>query len=232
MICIGICDDEKYIVSILKEKIVSCIRKYTTDVVYLELFSGEELINCEKKLDILFLDIDMPGMDGIAAGKIFRSKQKDCKIVMATVRSDRMKEAFFLEAYRFITKPFEDVEIEEAVQAFVKSQVGFQRISAYENRRLCEVYQHQIVYVQTYDSYTEFCIGHRMLRSEKSLRKLEGELDSRIFIRIDKKYMINLKYVDDYREGIVFIAGMHLKVARRRILPFEERYREFDLRYR
>lgn len=55
MICIGICDDEKYIVSILKEKIVSCIRKYTTDVVYLELFSGEELINCEKKLDILFL---------------------------------------------------------------------------------------------------------------------------------------------------------------------------------
>lgn len=53
MICIGICDDEKYIVSILKEKIVSCIRKYTTDVVYLELFSGEELINCEKKLDIL-----------------------------------------------------------------------------------------------------------------------------------------------------------------------------------
>jgi len=232
MIRIGICDDEKYIVPILKEKIASCIRKYTTDVEYLEFFSGEELINCEKELDILFLDIDMPGLDGIAAGKIFRTRQRDCKIIMATGRADRMKEAFFLEAYRFITKPFEDAEIEEAVQAFTKSQVGFQRISAYENRRLCEVHQYQIVYVQTYDSYTEFCVGHRILRSEMSLRKLEGELDSRIFVRIDKKYMINLKYVEDYQDGIVFIAGMQLKVARRRIQTFEERYREFDLRYR
>lgn len=95
MIRIGICDDEKYIVPILKEKIASCIRKYTTDVEYLEFFSGEELINCEKELDILFLDIDMPGLDGIAAGKIFRTRQRDCKIIMATGRADRMKEAFF-----------------------------------------------------------------------------------------------------------------------------------------
>ena len=117
--------------------------------------------------------IDMPEIDGIEAGKLFRNKNEDCKIIMLTAQSDRMREA-----------------------------------------------------------YTEFIVGQRILRSERSLKELETELDGRLFIRIDKKYIVNFRNIDYYDKGIVSIAGKKIKVSRRKIREFEERYTVFDLRYR
>jgi DNA-binding LytR/AlgR family response regulator len=232
MICIGICDDEKQIIEVLKEKIMAYMESCTMEVNYLEFYSGEELLNSESQLDLLFLDIDMPGMDGIETGKRFRAQNRDCKIVMETARSDRMKEAFFLEAYRFIEKPFQDSEINEALSAFLESRIGFQKICLWERRKMVEVYQYQILLAQTYGSYTEFLVGSQTLRSEKSLKELEAELDDRMFVRIDKQYIVNLKYIDRYENGSVSIAGELIKVSRRRLRSFEEKYREYDLRYR
>lgn len=232
MITIGVCDDEEYIVRILKEKIQSCLKDISDGAVFLEFFSGEELLASDKHVDLLFLDIDMPGVDGIEAGKLFHAKNKDCRIVMETIRSDRMKEAFFLEAYRFITKPFEDAEIREAIHSFIGSRIGYQKLLLSEHRRKSEIFQYEIKYIQTYDSYTEFIVDKRIMRSEKSLRELEEELDGRMFFRVNKKYIINFKYIDSYVRGILLIAGKEIKVARRRVHAFEERYREYDLRYR
>lgn len=232
MITIGICDDEKYIVEILERRIQTYINEYAPDTVFLKFFSGKELLECGQKIDLLFLDIDMPEIDGIEAGRLFRYKDEDCKIVMATARSDRMREAFFLEAYRFITKPFDDAEIKEAIDSFMERRIGHQKILLYEKRMTVEISQCQIMYIQTYDSYTEFIVDQRILRSEKSLKELEAELDERMFMRIDRKYIVNFKKIDHYDKGIVSIAGKKIKVARRRIHEFEMRYREFDLRYR
>jgi DNA-binding LytR/AlgR family response regulator len=53
-----------------------------------------------------------------------------------------------------------------------------------------------------------------------------------MFVRIDKQYIVNLKYIDRYENGSVSIAGELIKVSRRRLRSFEEKYREYDLRYR
>jgi DNA-binding LytR/AlgR family response regulator len=232
MINIGICDDEEMIRDILKEKIKACIAPYMSEADYLEFSSGEELSGNGKMLDLLFLDIDMPGIDGIEAGKRFRTVNKNCKIVMATARKERIKEAFFLEAYRFIEKPFNENEIREAIDSFMERRIGFQKICLWDRRKKVEVYQYQIILIQTYDSSTEFLVGQEIFRGVKSLRELEEELDDRLFVRIDKKYIVNLKYIEKYEKGIVFIDEKQIKVARRRIRDFEEKYREYDLRFR
>lgn len=232
MITIGICDDEKYIADILKTKIQICFNEYGIQTEILVFLSGKELLDCSQKLDLLFLDIDMSEIDGIEAGKCFRNKNKDCKIAMITVRSDRMKEAFSLEAYRFIVKPFEDDEIREAIDSFMRRRIGYRKILLYERRRAVEIYQYQIMYIQTYDSYTEFIVESRILRSEKSLKELETELDGRLFFRINKKYIVNFRNINFYENGMISIAEEKMKVARRRIHEFEKSYREFDLKYR
>jgi DNA-binding LytR/AlgR family response regulator len=75
-------------------------------------------------------------------------------------------------------------------------------------------------------------VGGQTLRSEKTLKELEAELDDRMFVRIDKQYIVNLKYIDRYENGSVSIAGELIKVSRRRLRSFEEKYRKYDLRYR
>ncbi len=232
MIKIGICDDEKRIVESLQEIIAQFAEENHWEVSFVELYSGEELIALQEKLDLLFLDIEMPGMDGIEAGTILRKRNSECKIAMVTSMEGRMRDAFSLEAFRFISKPIDEKEIFEALEAFGRTRLGYQPILLYDNRKKINLLQKDIIYIQTYDSYTEFIVGNHLFRSEKSLAGLEKELDENLFFRIDKKYIINLSYVRDYRNGEATIFDKKIKVAKRRKTAFEEKYREYDLRYR
>ena len=66
---IAICDDEVSMVQILEEK----IKKLLPDAVIDKYLSGDELIASGSKPDILFLDIQMPGMDGMETAKVLRA---------------------------------------------------------------------------------------------------------------------------------------------------------------
>lgn len=232
MLRIGICDDEKVAAAILEQKVKQCLQENDM-LAEIEIFlSGEELLVSRKQFDILFLDIDMPGKDGIAIGMEYRKWDKECKIVMETSRVERMCEVFYLEAYRFLVKPISEQELEEVFLSYQKRCIGGTKISLMENRQCVNIRQRDICYVQSYDSYTEFIVKDRILRSEKSLRILENELDERLFFRIDKKYIVNLGYIGAYHNGIVKIGEKEFTVARRRKSAFETAYRIYDLEYR
>ena len=232
MINIGICDDEQQIVESLREKIEQYAEEYHWDVDFIEFHSGEELLTGQRPIDLLFLDIEMPGMDGIEAGKIFRRSHPDCKIAMVTSMEGRMREAFSLEAFSFVSKPFEQQHIDEVLEEFANRRIGYQKILVYKKRKKFYVEQREIVFIQTFDSYTEFLVGEDIYRSEKSLASLEQELEEKLFVRIDRKHIINLGHLEEYQKGVVSIAGRMIKVARSRRNAFEEKYREYDLRYR
>ena len=80
---------------------------------------------------------------------------------METCREDRIREAFYLEAYRFLPKPLREADVWEALEGFEESRAGYRRISLWEMRQKVEVRQREIVYIQTYDSYTEYIVGNR-----------------------------------------------------------------------
>ena len=228
---IGVCDDEIHILEMLRNMIRDyCERNVLEAEIHL-FSSGAELLSLAQDLDLLFLDIEMPEIDGIEAGKLFRKKNQHCKIVMATCREDRIKEAFYLEAYRFLSKPFDPSEFEEAMRDFERSMAGYRQIELWEARQRVLVRQRQIIYVQTFDSYTEFIVGNRLMRSEKSLQDLEEELDPELFFRVNKKYLVNFRYIDSYCKGELTIYGQTMTVSRRKKREFEQRYREFDLYY-
>ena len=70
---IAICDDEVFMVQILEEK----IKKLLPDAVIDKYLSGDELIASGSKPDILFLDIQMLGMDGMETAKMLRQDNED-----------------------------------------------------------------------------------------------------------------------------------------------------------
>lgn len=232
MLQIAICDDVIEQTLTLQQYICEyCDRNNAEYKLYLYT-SGEELIGDTEKLDIVFLDIEMPGLDGIETGKIIRSKNSSCRIIMETVMLERMKEAFLFEAFRFILKPIDRMEVEEALNACMRRILGSGSVPLYYNRIEHKVHQSEIQYVVTYDSYSEYRVKNRMLRSEASLRELESQLDKRLFFRIHRKYIVNMAQVQSYRNGIIHMRDIELPVARRKKKDFEQAYMEFDLKYR
>lgn len=107
MISIGICDDDK----IIRQKLKTILEKENKEFKIYEFKCGEELVEFNRKLDILFLDIDMGGINGIETGKELRKKDKELKIIYLTSFSDYTHLAFKVHAFGYLTKPFEEEDI-------------------------------------------------------------------------------------------------------------------------
>lgn len=229
---IGICDDELIVREILMEKIEACLKILGGEAEIIPFISGAAVLPKSKTLDILFLDIEMPEMDGIKVGKMMHQRNPKCKIIIATSKAERIKEGFYIQAHRFITKPFLEEEIKEAIESCMKASIGKKTIVVYENRIPYEVMQCDIKYVEAYDSYCEFGIGKERMRKETSLQKLEELLEQEIFCRVSRKYIVNLLLIETYMEGVVETGGKRIEVSRRNRKIFEKRYYECDLKYR
>lgn len=111
----------------------NCLKELGINGQVSEFYSGEELLRSLNGEELLFLDIKMPGLNGIEVGELLREKN-DCKIIVATGWTEYFKDAFRIGAFRFVTKPFEKKEIKEALEAFLKTKIGMETIGLYRER--------------------------------------------------------------------------------------------------
>lgn len=185
-----------------------------------------------RQLDLIFLDIMMPEMDGIETGKILRERGYDGKIIMVSAMTDRFKEAFTIDAFRFVTKPFEKEEIYEALGDYIGTMLGIEEIIVHKERNEYAFYQKDVLYAYAVNSSIELCMKKGTYRLESSLSELEKILDSRLFYKISKQHIVNLKEISKYQDEKVTIQGTELKVSVRRKKDFEKAYQIFKIKYR
>lgn len=181
-------------------------------------------------IDIVFLDINMPQLDVIKIGKYIHSINKDCKIIIISNNAYRLKDIFKINAFRFITKPFDIEEIEEAIHSVWNSRIGKEKILLYEQRIKFWIEEREIAYFMSYDSYVECMVSNRLFRKETSLNELEEVLDMRLFFRINRRYIVNILWIQDYKDGVINLDGSKLSVSRRKKKKFEKFYIDFDLK--
>lgn len=232
MIKIGICDDEQNVLEELKNIILECIDELQEEFEIYDYSCGNDVLPDAEKLNLIFLDIEMPGMDGIETGKLLKKKGFAGKIIMATGMIGRFKEAFTIEAFRFVTKPFQKEDILKALQDFMDTRIGSQQIKVYRERNEFVFLQKDILYVHPINSAVEIHTKKGVFRKESSLSEMEKILDSRLFFRISKQCIVNLQEVNNYVNGIARIQGDNLKVSIRKKKEFEKAYIMFDINYR
>lgn len=233
-IIIALCDDNQTAVRQLEELVQEYLEKKKIEAILLSFFNAEELLNYTEEIDVLFLDIDMPEKDGIQVGWELRKRGSQCKIIMATGRGDRFKETYRFSPFRFATKPFMKDEIEEYLEEVMKTFIGRNKMQFYKARVPYQIEERQIQYIRAYDGYVEAKIRGRsaLMRKETSLGKLEEEVDVRLFYRVNREYMVNMYYIENYKSGIVYVCDLQIKVSRRNKKDFEKKFQEFDLKYR
>lgn len=227
MIKIGICDDEKIILEILQQMIMECLEELDFQAEIILFSKGKDLLETEMKLDILFLDIEMPQIDGIEVGKKLRRKGNECKIVVATSRQERFKEAFYINAFRFVTKPFEIEEVREALEEAIIALGGVEKIQVYKEWKKCDILQRDILYIEAMDSSVEFITKEGIYRKEISLTKLEKEFKEKGFFRINRQCIVNMAQIEKYERGTVLINNDNKSVSQRRKKEFCLAYREY-----
>lgn len=231
MLRIAICDDEKIIIDELTEIIKAILQNYKYDNKIIIFQNGEDVIEEAENLDIVFMDIEMPETDGLKLGRELKERNPKCKIIMSTGMVERFKEAFYIGAHRFVTKPFDKEEVEEALISAIEESDIAGKVEVYYQRNQYHILQQEIQYVEAYNGYTEFEADGKRFRKEISLLDVENMLNKLLFVRIDRRYIVNLQYVKDYENDKFVIGEKKFSVSRRNRKEFERRYIEFDLKY-
>lgn len=230
-IVVGICDDLPAALRHIENIIAKYIENTEVELEIYKFLSGKEVLGKIQDIDILFLDIDMPEMDGIEVGKEIRRRESKCKIIMATSKIERFKETYKIKAFRFVSKPFDDEEVIEALDDAIQEMIGLETIELYEKRQLYKVRQRDIFLVKSYGSYVEVLIGKHWMRKSCGLTEIEKELNAVLFYKIDKKNVVNMLHIEAYDNGNIRIGNENIKIARRRKKEFERAYWEFDSRF-
>ena len=108
-VCVAICDDEAFMLDLLEEKVKKMLPSAATK----RFSSGRELLEGSTKAYILFLDIQMPGMDGMETARLFHRQQRDTLIIFVTAASEYVFQAFDVGAFHYFVKPLEGDKFSE-----------------------------------------------------------------------------------------------------------------------
>jgi DNA-binding LytR/AlgR family response regulator len=119
---IAICDDEAF----FREELHSLLVEYKTNRrLNLDIFeysNGNDLLKTDVIFDIVFLDYQMPRLNGMEIARVFRQKNSLCSIVFVTNYPDFVFESFEVNPYRFLRKPVLLNQIEELFQSYIQQQ--------------------------------------------------------------------------------------------------------------
>lgn len=219
MNCIAV-DDEKLVLDLL----VDNIRK----VPFLNLvgrcknaMEAAALLH-ENKVDLIFLDIQMPGLNGL---KFVQTLKNPPMIIFVTAYKEHAIEGFDLDAVDYLLKP---VSFERFVKACNKAYELFQlqqKPSAkeeppgyffvYVEYNQVKVTISEILYIEGMKDYVKiFIVGStKPVITKMSLKSLEEKLAGHRFVRIHKSYLISADKVTAIKRDLICIGNTELPVS-------------------
>ena len=240
---IAICDDEKPI----RDYIEKCVREVNPSAFVSQYADASDMVSASFDADILFLDIQMPGMDGMKAARILRTMGNKTIIVFVTAVEEYVFEAFDVGAVQYIVKPFDRNKLTETIKkaldlAKEKNDINAALLHANGpeeakrsitiksggvNRRVilseieyAEVLEHRIILHMNDKERIEY------YGKMSDLEKITGD----DFFRVHRAYLINLSYVKSYDAKMVNISGDSIPVARGKYPELVKAYLSYNTR--
>lgn len=229
---ICICDDDALIAQDLRELIENTASEENMEITVNIVTSGDELLECVKELDAVFLDIEMPGRDGLDIGKTIMEINPEIIIIMATAHDERIRESIHIGVKDFITKPYKAEDVKISLDIIKKKTAGKRELMVYYHRNKYIIMEKDIKKISAYNGYVCIYAGDKIFRKEVSLKKMLEELEAGLFFQIDRKTIVSFAAVKNYEKGFFYIGREKIKVARDRKKLFEKAYIEYDLRYK
>ena len=190
----------------------------------------------ESRVDVVFLDISMPGASGMQLAEALHKLKNPPAIVFVTAYSDHAVEAFDVDAVDYLLKPVEEARLAQAIDkalARVKpaadSKVSIERIPVEKGGRKVLIPIDQIRYIMAKDDYSCIFTDDDRFLSTTSLAQFESKLGDHGFFRVHRRYIVNLACVEDVESvasGAIQlgISGVEerVPVSRRRVVPLKK----------
>ncbi|NMH27840.1 LytR/AlgR family response regulator transcription factor [Flavobacterium silvaticum] len=244
---IFIVDDEQESINALRIK----LERYCKNITIVGSTTNAEevpgLLN-SLEVDLLFTDVEMPGMDGFQLLNLL--KHKDFDVIMVTAFSQYAIKAIKANAVDYLLKPVDITELKEAVDkvserrsrpessnhvASVENVNQQRKITLTSAKDIYYVPIEDILYIHGENNYSTFHLADQQkIVVSKTLKEYESTLPEQDFFRIHKSFLININHLHKINKGIELQAvmkdGKHIEVSTRRKTDFIKKMERFNLK--
>jgi two-component system, LytTR family, response regulator len=218
-----IVDDEPLALNIL-ESYISIVPELSLAGKCLNAFEAMKTLQSEK-VDIMFLDIDMPQLTGT---NFLKSLLKPPKVIFTTAYKEFAHDAFELDAVDYLLKP---ISLERFIKAInkigKKAEISYSNIEEADSpqyqpflyfkveRQMIKVLLNQILYIESLKDYVKIvCENQSPIVSKQTISALEEMLPRKKFLRIHRSFIIASEKVSSYTRESVLISGQSVPVGR------------------
>ncbi len=229
MLSIAICDDEIRIRQTLASKINEYLERARLDAAITTFSRGEELVDRVGNFDVVLLDIEMKGMNGMQAAKALRKQGTVGEIIFVTSYSSYVYDAFGVDASNFLVKPVEEQKLYAAVNKALKRVLkddSAQYLLVKKGGDIAKIHFSNILFCEIINHRLAIHTSSGAIEYYENIAAMEKKLGNSFF-RSHRSYIVNLKNVVSFeKDRVSFTNGEHAFVSRRNAAELSKRLLE------
>ena len=175
------------------------------------------------EVDLLFLDIEMPGVNGL---EFARTLPEHTLVIFTTAYSQYALESYEVDAIDYLVKPITPERFKKAVakaesyhQLLSQQKTDFeatdtQCISIRANRRNYRIPHSDILYIEALKDYVIIHTFTDRYITWINLKNIHNQLPPTLFIRVNKSYVVNIQHITSYTHQFVYIGETEIPIGR------------------
>ncbi len=187
--------------------------------------SALEFLN-NNTVDLLFLDVEMPGATGFDLLDNIAYKPK---VILTTSKEEYAYNAFQYHVQDFLKKPFTYLRFVEALE---KVSAAEERNSSSRNKeegsaksaddfifiksdnKLIRLNYDDILYIESMNNYVRFVTADKKYTTLNTLKNIEEKVSKEHFMKVHRSYLINLHKINDIRENDLYINNIEIPISK------------------
>lgn len=223
-----ICDDDAETAKEL-EKILHCFfQKNSLKIPNIVLYdNGEDLLKDSGEKDIVFLDIEMPGISGIYVGNELKKSNKNIIIFIVTSYAEYLDDAMRFHVFRYLSKPLDEVRIlrnlKDALELY---NTTITKIPIETKQGVFVVPATDIIFIE---AHSHKVIVHTLKQDFESVHSIKywtEKLDMPCFFSSHRSFLVNLKHVSNFDHSLIHLYNNQYEayLTRRKYTQFKDAY--------
>ena len=229
---IAICDDK----IILHDELKKHLEKYAINrniiMNYDDYSNGSDLIASSIEYDIIFMDYQMDGIDGLETARRLRKKKVNSTIIFLTSFPSIVFDTFEVNAYRFLVKPIDYEKLSSALDDFLKSQEdsNFIFIKSDDDNRKVNI--DDIIYIEADNKYCYIRTTDDNITYKKTLSDIEKQVPGDKFFRSHRTYLVGFRHIVSHTStDILFDNKERALISKLKLTPFKKAFTNYIKRY-
>ena len=239
-ITIMICDDDKALQNILQQNIQHFCSSRNIPCRIICFTSGEEVLTSPES-DLLFLDIQMSGKNGMEIARELRRQGRKTTLIFVTAMSEYVYEAFDVDAFHYLVKPISKKKLwevlDKALSARLKANSQLHQsdtspaILVKRGSLSTKVFLSDIIYAEVFNRKIMLHTTNGAIEYYGKLTDLSEQAGAD-FYRTHRAYLVNLKYVEKYNATTVWLEQGMALLSKKQFSGFVQQYMQFINRQR